>query len=70
MGRRTINTRPFGGGQPKKGENMENKELLEQFEIVAGQLALAESFHQPRKEKQYEKKLLELEAEILKRMGD
>jgi hypothetical protein len=49
---------------------MENKELLEQFEIVAGQLALAESFHQPRKEKQYEKKLLELEAEILKRMGD
>lgn len=45
-----------------------NKELLKQFEIIAGQLALAESFNQPRKEKQYEKELLKLETEILKRM--
>lgn len=50
-------------------ETMTNKELLEQFEIIAGQLALAESFHQPRKEKQYEKQLIKLEEEILKRMG-
>jgi len=49
-------------------ENLTNKELLKQFEIIAGQLALAESFNQPRKEKQYEKELLKLEAEILKRM--
>ena len=49
-------------------ENMSNKELLKQFEIIAGQLALAESFNQPRKEKQYEKQLLQLEAEVLKRM--
>ena len=50
-------------------ETMTNQELLEKYSVIAGQLALAESFHQPRKEKQYEKKLLELEAEILKRMG-
>lgn len=49
-------------------ENMSNEELLKQFEIVASQLALAINDHQPRKEKQYEKQLLQLETEILKRM--
>ena len=49
-------------------ENLTNKELLKQFEIVASQLALAINDHQPRKEKQYEKQLLQLETEILKRM--
>lgn len=47
---------------------MTNKELVEKLEMIAGQLALAESFKQPRKEKQYEKELLKLEAEILRRM--
>ena len=51
-------------------ENMSNKELLKQFEIIASQLALAINDHQPRKEKQYEKELMKLEAEILKRMED
>ncbi len=49
-------------------EKMTNKQLLEKLEMTAGQLALAESFHQPRKEKQYERELLKLEAEVLKRM--
>ena len=47
---------------------MTNKELLKQFEIVASQLALAINDHQPRKEKRYERELLQLEVEILKRM--
>ena len=49
-------------------ENMTNKQLVENLEMIAGQLALAESFKQPRKEKQYERELLKLEAEVLKRM--
>ena len=49
-------------------ENLTNKQLVEKLDMIAGQLALAESFKQPRKEKQYEKQLLQLEAEILKRM--
>ena len=49
-------------------EVMTNKELLKQYEITAGQLALAESSKQPRKEKKYGKRLSQLEAEILKRM--
>ena len=49
-------------------ENMTNQQLIEKLVVIAGQLALAESFHQPRKEKQYEKQLLQLEAEVLKRM--
>ena len=49
-------------------QNMNNRELVEKLEVVAGQLALAENFHQPRKEKQFEKELLELESEVLKRM--
>lgn len=49
-------------------ETMTNKQLLEKLAMIAGQLALAESFHQPRKEKQYERELLKLEAEVLKRM--
>jgi hypothetical protein len=55
----------YGGLQM---ETMTNKQLVEKLEMIAGQLALAESFHQPRKGKQYEKELLKLEAEILKRM--
>lgn len=51
-----------------KMENMTNQQLIEKLVVIAGQLALAESFHQPRKEKQYEKQLLQLEAEVLKRM--
>lgn len=50
-------------------ENLSNQELVEKLEMIAGQLALAESFKQLRKEKRYEKELLELEAEVLKRMG-
>ena len=49
-------------------EAMTNKELLKKYEIIAGQLALAENSNQPRKEKKYGKQLLQLEAEILKRM--
>lgn len=49
-------------------ENMTNQQLIEKLVVIAGQLALAESFNQPRKEKQYEKQLLQLETEILKRM--
>ena len=49
-------------------ENLTNKQLVEKLEMIAGQLALAESFEQPRKEKQYEKQLLQIEAEILKWM--
>lgn len=49
-------------------ENMSNKELVERCSIIAGQLALANNWHEPRKEKKYEKELLKLEAEILKRM--
>lgn len=37
---------------------MTNKELVEKLEMIAGQLALAENFHQPRKEKQYEKRVV------------
>ena len=49
-------------------ENLTNKQLVENLEIIAGQLALAESFKQPRKEKRYGKQLSQLEAEVLKRM--
>lgn len=49
-------------------EKLTNKQIVEKLEIIAGQLALAESFKQTRKEKQYEKELLKLESEILKRM--
>ena len=49
-------------------KTMTNQQLLEKLEMIAGQLALAESFKQPRKEKQYEKQLLQLEAEVLRRM--
>lgn len=49
-------------------ETMTNKQLVERLEMIAGQLALAENYHQPRKEKQYERELLKLEAEVLKRM--
>ena len=49
-------------------ENLNNRQLVEKLEMIAGQLALAESFKQPLKEKRYEKELLELEAEVLRRM--
>lgn len=48
---------------------MSNEKLLEKFLVIAGQLALAENYHQPRKEKHYEKELLKLEEEILRRMA-
>lgn len=48
--------------------DMTNQKLLEKYSMIAGQLALAESFKQPRKEKKYERELLKLEVEILKRM--
>jgi hypothetical protein len=48
--------------------NAEYKKMLERLEILAGQMALAESFNQPRKEKQYERELLKLESEILEIM--
>ena len=48
--------------------SLSNQQLLEKYCIVAGQSALAQSFHQPRKEKQYDRELLKLEAELLKRM--
>ena len=50
-------------------EDMSNEKLLEKFLVIAGQLALAENYHQPRKEKHYEKELLKLEEEILRRMA-
>lgn len=49
-------------------ETMTNKELIERHAIIAGQLALANNFHEPRKEKRYEKELLKIEKELLKRL--
>lgn len=49
-------------------KNMSNKELVERYSVISGQLALANNWHEPRKEKRYEKELLKLEAEILRRM--
>lgn len=48
---------------------MTNKELIEKHAIIAGQLALANNFHEPRKEKHYEKELIKIEHELLERLS-
>lgn len=49
-------------------KDMTNQQLIEKYAMIAGQLALAESFHQPRNEKRFERELLKLEEEVLRRM--
>lgn len=49
-------------------ETKTNKELLERLIEMSGQLALAQNWHEPRKEKRYEREVERLRIEILERL--